>query len=362
METALKSFEALFSEAESVGKDAMDLLLELRPELRKRYDDRSMRLAREDMAHHIRNLAAAALSKDEAPLVDYLAWLKVLFGGLGFSDDDVALSFRCAGKAACSRLVAPEAAIFGDIVERAAFEYRRSEPESNRYLLEALPDNGVARAYVQTLVDGHRDIAATLVESMIRDGATVSGLYLKLFQPALREVGRLWHMRKISVAQEHFATAATQYIISTLYERLLEDSRPNGKRMIAACAQGELHELGLRMVADYFQADGWDTRFLGANLPIDALVAEVSREGADLVALSASTQPNVRWVGQAIEALRDLGGTQMTILVGGLPFLISSELWRDIGADATGVDCKAATLVGDRLAGLEPSLWLGEDL
>jgi methanogenic corrinoid protein MtbC1 len=357
----LGNIESLFSAAETIAAEAMELLLERMPGLRSGYDERRMRLAREDMAQHVRHLAAAALANDEAALLDYLSWLKVLFTGLGLPDESVALSLRCAGAAACARLGEPDAGIFAELSERAAREYGLSDPAVNRYLAEGLPDKDIARAYVQALMDGRRDLATALVESRLREGIPLWKLYLGLFQPAQREIGRLWHLRKVSVAQEHFATAATQFIMSSLYGRLIADARPNGKRMVAACAQGELHELGLRMVADFFQADGWDTRFLGANLPVEALVAELEREQADLVALSASTQPNVRLVEEAIRALRPegpAGGAAPFLLVGGIPFLVSPGLWRQVGADATGADCQAAVLAGDRLVGVEPSPWL----
>ncbi|PKL08684.1 MAG: hypothetical protein CVV51_07660 [Spirochaetae bacterium HGW-Spirochaetae-7] len=356
MGEVLGGIDALFAEADMAAVEAMELFLEFKPSLRAAYDARSMRLAREDMGHHIRNFAAIAFSPDDKSLLDYLSWLKVLFDGFGFTDEDIKLSFRCAGRAAGKRLSGNEAAAFENLVERAVFEYGRSEPVANRYLKEGLPDNGIARSYVQAVIEGRRDFAQALVDSELRAGKPARSLYLELFQPAQRELGRLWHTRKISVAQEHFATAATQYIMSTLYPRLMAESRPNGRLVLAACAQGELHELGLRMVADFFQADGWDTRFLGANLPLGALAAEVTRIEPDLVALSASIPTNVRWVDAAVKTLRAKTGKKPAILVGGIPFVVSPGLWRELGADGTGIDCQEAVAVGDRLVGKETRL------
>ena len=65
----------------------------------------------------------------------------------------------------------------------------------------------------------------------------------------LREVGRLWQMNRLSVAQEHYVTAATQLIMSQLYPLVFRTARRD-RRIVAACVGGELHELGVRMVAD----------------------------------------------------------------------------------------------------------------
>ena len=48
--------------------------------------------------------------------------------------------------------------------------------------------------------------------------------------------------------------------------------------MVATCIGGELHEIGIRMVADFFEMEGWDTYYLGANTPADAVVAELSAQ------------------------------------------------------------------------------------
>lgn len=345
--------DALLAEADDAAGEALALLLRLKPELGLRYDARSLRLAKEDMAHHIRNFAAIAFAHDGHALIDYLSWLRVLFDGFGFSTEMVTLSFRCAGQAAVKRLSGPDAQAFEDVVQRAAFEYGRSEPTSNRYLKEGLPDSGMVKSYLQALLNGRRDFAQAIVDAEVRNGSSIKALYLDLFQPAQRELGRLWLIKKISVAQEHFATAATQYIMSTLYPLLIAGKRPNGKSMMAACAQGELHELGLRMVVDFFEADGWDTRFFGANLPVDALVHEVERQKPDMIALSASIPTNVPWVARAVRAIKEGCACRLPVIVGGIPFIVSPQLWQEVGADATALDCQSALEAGDRLVGLD---------
>ncbi len=130
--------------------------------------------------------------------------------------------------------------------------------------------------------------------------------------------------------------------MSTLYEQLFKDFKRNGKRIVSACAQGELHELGLRMVSDFFQADGWDFRYLGANLPAEALVAECRRFQLHVVALSATMLPHVRWVKAAIGLIRGDTSIRAKILVGGRPFIVDPELYLPVGADASAIDCQDA--------------------
>ena len=99
-------------------------------------------------------------------------------------------------------------------------------------------------------------------------------VYLHVFQRSQYEIGRLWQSNQISVAQEHLCTAATQLIMSQLYPFIFGTERRN-RRVVAACVGGDLHEIGIRMVADFFEMDGWDTFYLGANVPITDIVQTV---------------------------------------------------------------------------------------
>lgn len=345
-----RALEELIDHPDTAAGRALDSLFELRPDLRLRYDERSLRLAREDMAHHVRRLAQSALSGEVDSLKDYLSWLKVLFRGLPLPDELIAESLRCAARGAAGSLKDPDARGILELGELAAESYAGLDADSGRYGGPGPAPGTPVHAYVRTLVDGRRDLAGKVVEAELSRGRSVRDLYLDLFQPAQREIGRLWHVREVSVAQEHFATAATQYLMSELYPRLISQSRPNGRVLVAASAQGELHEVGIRMVADFFQADGWDSRYFGANLPAESLLAEVERLRPDLIALSATLPENVRWISRVVEALRARGTGRPAVLVGGLPFLVSEGLWRRIGADATGSDCREALVTGNRIA------------
>src|SRR5215213_7912432 len=98
--------------------------------------------------------------------------------------------------------------------------------------------------YIDALVAG--DLA--LAERLIADSGTdVPTLYLQVLQPALYEIGRRWEDAEISVAQEHLATATTQSLLARLAERF--DGAPRrDRRVLVACAEGELHSIGVRMV------------------------------------------------------------------------------------------------------------------
>ena len=169
------------------------------------------------------------------------------------------------------------------------------------------------------------------------------------FQKSQYEIGRLWQTNEVSVAQEHYCTAATQLVMSQLYPYLFS-AQKNGQKMIATSIGGELHEIGMRMVADFFEMDGWDTYYIGANTPNESIIQTLEENQAQLLGISATLTPHVSAVENLISQIRSTEyGKNVKILVGGYPFNIAPSLWVDIGADGYGKDANEAVSIAKTL-------------
>ncbi|HEU4562403.1 MAG TPA: cobalamin-dependent protein [Longimicrobium sp.] len=199
-----------------------------------------------------------------------------------------------------------------------------------------------ANQFLDAIVAGNRRRAFEVADTALDGGMDIRALYLDVFQPALREIGRLWQQNRITVADEHLATAITQASMARLYDRLFASATGEGPLMVAACAEGERHEVGLRMVCDILELDGWDTVFLGAAVPTPDLVRMICEREPQVVALSASIAPNVPRVEEAIRAIRGCESPQPLIVVGGRPFAMEPELAVQMGADLTATDAVEA--------------------
>ena len=210
----------------------------------------------------------------------------------------------------------------------------------------------IRRRYLAAVLAGHRREAFALVEEAVDEGLGIGPLYLDVFQPVLREIGRLWQENRITVADEHLATAITQAAMARVYDRLFLQQRAAGPLLVAACADQERHELGLRMLCDVLEMEGWDTVFLGASVPVEDLVSMVVERRPAVVALSAAIAPHLPRVREAIGAIRRAvpeGGP--VIAVGGRAFADDPGLGERLGADLTARDAiEAATRLKERFA------------
>lgn len=192
--------------------------------------------------------------------------------------------------------------------------------------------------YQRAILDGHRMAALHCVAQAMDEGATLVQASVRIIQPALYEVGHLWQSRRISVSQEHIASAISQNVLVGAYLKA-EFRPPLGRTAMLACVQGNHHGLGLRMVSDALETQGWDVVFLGADVPLRDLVAEVDARRPDLLALSASLPLHLDTARQTIDVLRaDMGSACPTVWVGGVATLSAPSMWRQTGADMWAAD------------------------
>jgi methanogenic corrinoid protein MtbC1 len=200
----------------------------------------------------------------------------------------------------------------------------------------------VAGVYMDHLLAGRRREAEILILGEAEAGRRVGDLYLEVFQPVLHEIGTLWQAGLVSVAQEHYCTAATQFIMSRLYPYIFR-APVQDRVMVGACVSGELHEVGIRMVTDFFEMAGWDTHYLGASMPESDLVAKVKSSRADVLALSVTMGfhlPRAARIIKAVRADTDLAGIR--ILAGGYALLVAPGLRAGLGMDGFGANAAEA--------------------
>ncbi len=343
------TLRVLERDAASIAQDVVARQYALDPATWERFGDEGRRLALRDVGFHLPYLAESLRFRDDAIFVEYCRWLRTLFSNLGFPDDAAATTVSLMAEAVASR-VPPDGAVA--VRRLAATALRRIDepaPALESHLDPAAPLAGLARSFLDHLLEGDRHGASRLILDAVDGGADVRDVYLEVFERSQREIGRLWLQNRVSVAQEHFCSAATQLIMSQLYPRVFSTERI-GRTMVCTCVHGELHEIGLRMVADFFELEGWDTYYVGANAPDRAVLDAVAERRPHVLAVSAAIPSQAGQVARLVARARESSGDgRLRILVGGNAFLSHPGLWRDIGADGFAVDARDAVRVASSL-------------
>lgn len=335
-----------------LAETIVDRIYSLKPELLEipvKSDIRKRSL--EDVHYHLDYLREAITASDISLFKDYVQWVQVLFDSLGLPENMWTITLQCMRDIIDENL--------DDIMSKEVHKFIDAglsllkQPVANPApnIDENNPLSGLANQYLEFLLSGDRHAAANLVLAAAEKGTPVKDIYLHVFQQSQYEIGRLWQTNRISVAQEHFCTAATQLIMSQFYPYIFSTEK-NGKRLVVACVGGELHEIGIRMVADFFEMEGWDTYYMGANTPTDAIIRSLSEKKADILGLSATIVFNKSTMEDLIRQIRVTDSVKnVKILVGGYPFRQSPELWEKIGADGFAADAQEAIKVANSMIG-----------
>ena len=299
-----------------------------------------------DVAYHLDYLCEALWAEDRELFAGYVCWAAELFAALGFSPSMLPNLLDAMQVEVNRNLQAAQVEVVNDffVAAHSALAQRVATPS---YLDDRNPNHALAASYLEALLDGRRHDATGIILDAVHAGVKVDDIYLNVFQQTQAEIGRLWQMNRITVAQEHYVTAATQFVMAQLYPFIFAADR-KGLRLVAASVGDELHELGIRMVADFFEMAGWDTCYIGASTPTRDLIATIADHRPNVVALSATLTTHLMRVAEVIDALHAIPDRPV-VLVGGYPFNISPELWRRLGADGTAVDARGAVQLAESL-------------
>jgi DNA-binding transcriptional MerR regulator len=159
----------------------------------------------------------------------------------------------------------------------------------------------------------------------------------EIFLTGLVEIGKRWHQCEITVHQEHFASELAIYQV----ERLVGAAPPpwRAERIAVGCVADEHHTLCPLLLTLLLRERGWDTAFLGANLPAEGFGPTSRQLQPSLVVLAAERLVTAAHLIVAGDALRDLG---LPLLYGGRIFDAIPALRPRIAGRYLGSDLDAA--------------------
>lgn len=212
------------------------------------------------------------------------------------------------------------------------------------------PDTERAASHLlDRLLAGDGAGAWRLVENVLAS-LPPQAVYLQILAPCLRAIGDRWESGRISIGDEHRATAVALGIVGRLGPGFTRRGRRRGNVLLAG-AEGDPHAIPVLMVGDVMRAAGFNVIQLGADVPTDSLVAMADSSTVGeltAVGLSASTEAGVAAVARSVVALhRSAPG--VPILAGG-PAVPSRDAAAGLGADGWAGDAAGAAEAVQELA------------
>lgn len=163
-------------------------------------------------------------------------------------------------------------------------------------------------------------------------------LYNEILTPSLNRIVCRPAEADIKVWREHVKSAIVRTIVECCYPHVIRerDRKYAGKRrerVIVVCPADEYHEIGPRMVADFFTLLGYEAMFIGANTPQMNVVSAVAETKPKFVAMSVTNYYNLVAAQKTISMIRESGASGFKMIVGGNAFRRNPDEYRRIGAD-----------------------------
>ncbi|GHG30790.1 MULTISPECIES: cobalamin B12-binding domain-containing protein [Amycolatopsis] len=190
---------------------------------------------------------------------------------------------------------------------------------------------------------GDEYAAGDIVVRALGDGTAPESVLLDVIGAVQRRVGAEWAANRLTVAQEHAATAINDRVIAT-FGYVLQRPEPHRGRITVACVDGEWHAMPARLLSEVLRLRGFTVDYLGAQVPAPHLVAHLHRTGPDAVALSGSLATRLPTAHATITACQ---AAATPVIAGGAAFGPDGRYARLLGAEAWAPDARAAA---DRLA------------
>ena len=328
-------------------------LLEKNPQIRERFGSGALDLWTEHLNQRVLELCAALAAGQVNMFVSRVTWSRAAMVARKVEPGDLEASLTSLRAGVQPYLTgdAQQAAV--ECIDTAIATIGGPTTEMETSLLDAgLMPERVALRYIQAVIAGNAIPGMAIVLDAVDDGLSVPDAILKVLLPAQREVGRLWHMNEISVAEEHMVTMTTQRLMAVLASRARR-APDRGRTAIAAAVAGNIHEIGIRAIAYLLEFAGWRTIYLGPDVPKSDIPAAIACFEADVVLLSLALSAQLPALQRTIEEIRARQGDVVKIMVGGNGLNGAPELWKELGADGYAENAEDALTVADELVSVD---------
>jgi len=189
-----------------------------------------------------------------------------------------------------------------------------------------------AQAFQKALLRGDRAAARAVLRDDLEGGDPVA-VSEAVVVPALERIGASWETGAISLA--------TLYLSGVLAEEVVAEVLPNirpatgAAPSIAIVVLEDHHVLGKRLVLSALRSAGHAVEDYGHGLSPRDVVARCRAESPRVLLVSTLMLPAALKVRTLVDGLAELD-PRPALLVGGAPFRMDPELWREVGADGTG--------------------------
>ena len=204
------------------------------------------------------------------------------------------------------------------------------------------------------LYDGLADEVVLSVNELLKRDLTPYDVLTKGLVAGMEIVGNDFRDGILFVPEVLMAAKAMKAGMQILRPLLIETGAPQMGTLVIGTVKGDIHDIGKNLVAMMMEGAGFNVVNLGINTDVDAFLEAIREYNPEIVGMSAMLTTTMPYMEVVIEALKEHGVRDQTIvLVGGAP--LNDAFAEEIGADAYCRDAAVGVETAKKLISIKRS-------
>lgn len=191
------------------------------------------------------------------------------------------------------------------------------------------------------IIDGEHNVTTGFIQTALGRQISPRTLIAGPMAAGIAEVGRRFKMDEYFLPEVMMSAKCMQAALAVLKPLIVAEKTEEIGTVVVGTVQGDLHDIGKKIVAMMMEAAGFTVIDLGVSVPPEDFIAAIRKHKPVIVGFSAllTTTMNMQW--ETLKLIKSEGLREIVkVFVGGAPI---SQAWCDkIGADAYAADALIA--------------------
>ncbi len=208
----------------------------------------------------------------------------------------------------------------------------------------------ILQEITKAVYDGEEQKTVELVKQALAEGIGAQDIVDKGLVKGLHECGAGYEAGEKFIPEMLMAAEAMKASMAILKPHLAAGEKAAGGKVVLATVEGDVHDIGLELVATMLGSAGFEVNFMGPDVETSRIIAAVKQDKPQLLGLSALLTNTMDIMPVIIKKLEQEGlRNSLKVIIGGAP--VSQDYADRIGADGFAYDAAAAVPVAKKLVG-----------
>ncbi len=200
----------------------------------------------------------------------------------------------------------------------------------------------------EAIIKGDADRVESEINKALKEGTGAGDIFKKGLIKGISVVGERMGTGEIFLPEVMMSAGAMHAGLDIIRPLLAQSGQKLIGKVIIGTVEGDIHDIGKKIVGSYIEGNGFDVVDLGVNVKAESFAQAVADYKPHILAMSSlltTTMPNM---GETINLLKEKGLRETTkIIVGGAS--VNNQFAKLIGADGYAPEANSAAQLVKRL-------------